>query len=249
MLTPERANEVELNAERARASFGDRVIWHVNATAQGGGVAEMLQTLLAYGVGARIENRWLVLDGDAEFFTITKRLHNLLHGDPGDGGGLGEAEHDHYRKVLASNLESLLSRVSPLDIVVLHDPQTAGLVDGLRDKAVRVAWRCHVGRDTPNDGRDLDESTTCRVVGTGGPIAAALLNELQHGEKELWCIGSHAHGALWEMLLHSLSEQLVRTSHVPVVLVGPHVTSAPSGHVMAVALDGTEGENHPPGDG
>ena len=75
---------------------------------------------------------------------------------------------------------------------------------------------------------------------TGGPIAAALLTELQRSEKELWCVGSHARGALWEMLLHSLSEDLVRTSHVPVVLVGPHATAAPSGRVMAIALDGTE---------
>ena len=53
------------------------------------------------------------------------------------------------------------------------------------------------------------------------PGTPALLDELHRSEKELWCIGSHARGALWEMLLHSLSEGLVRTSHVPVVLVGP----------------------------
>jgi trehalose synthase len=111
----------------------------------------MLQTLLAYGVGAQIENRWLVLDGDAEFFTITKRLHNLLHGVVGDGGSLGEAEHAHYRQVLAANLIEMRSRVIHRDIVVLHDPQTAGLVDGLRQNGVRVVWRCHVGRDAPND--------------------------------------------------------------------------------------------------
>ena len=51
----------------------------------------MLQTLLAYAQGAGIENRWLVLDGDPDFFTITKRIHNRLHGDPGDGGPLGAA--------------------------------------------------------------------------------------------------------------------------------------------------------------
>ena len=61
-------------------------MWHVSATASGGGVAEMLQTLLAYGQGAGIENRWLVLDGDPDFFTITKRLHNLLHGNPATVG-------------------------------------------------------------------------------------------------------------------------------------------------------------------
>ena len=73
----------------------------------------MLQTLLAYGKGAGIENRWLVLDGDPEFFRITKRMHNLLHGSPGDGGPLGQAEHDHYRAVLAANLEQLERRVVP----------------------------------------------------------------------------------------------------------------------------------------
>ncbi len=130
------------------------MIWHVNATAQGGGVAEMLQTLLAYGKGAEIDNRWLVLDGDAAFFAITKRLHNLLHGDPGDGDVLGAAEHAHYQEVLAANLSEMLSRVATGDLVVLHDTQTAGLVDGLREVGIRVVWRCHVGRDTRNDQTD-----------------------------------------------------------------------------------------------
>jgi trehalose synthase len=150
-LSPERVQALGAGAARARANFGDRVIWHVNATARGGGVAEMLQTLLAYGIGAHIDNRWLVLDGNPEFFSITKRIHNLLHGDAGDGGELGEPEHAHYRQVLAADLCELLSRVAPRDIVVLHDPQTAGLADGLSDMGVRVAWRCHVGRDSTND--------------------------------------------------------------------------------------------------
>ena len=89
-------------------------------------------------------------------------------------------------------------------------------------------------------GHDLGESRTCRVVKSGGPVGPALLNELHRSEKELWCIGSHARGAFWEMLLHSLSEDLVRTSHVPVALVGPHATAAPSGRVLAIAVDGTE---------
>ncbi len=95
-LSRERSDRLMDSAMRARATFGDRVIWHVNATAHGGGVAEMLQTLLAYGKGAGVDNRWLVLDGDPEFFVATKRLHNLLHGDPGDGGPLGTSEHARY---------------------------------------------------------------------------------------------------------------------------------------------------------
>jgi trehalose synthase len=150
ILPDERAARLASAVERARAAFGDRVVWHVNATAHGGGVAEMLQTLLAYGNAAGIENRWMVLDGDAEFFAITKRLHNNLHGEPGDGGSLGAAERAHYEEVLRSNLTALVDLVSPGDIVLAHDPQTAGLISGLREHGARVVWRCHIGRDRPN---------------------------------------------------------------------------------------------------
>jgi trehalose synthase len=150
ILPPARAAVLEEAAARAREAFGDRVVWHVSATAQGGGVAEMLQTLLAYGTGAGVENRWLVLDGDADFFAITKRLHNLLHGQPGDGGPLGAAEHAHYRATLAGNLPDLVRRVAPGSPVLLHDPQTAGLAEGVHRSGGHVVWRCHVGRDEPN---------------------------------------------------------------------------------------------------
>jgi trehalose synthase len=151
ILPDNRGARLATAADRARATFGDRVVWHVNATAHGGGVAEMLQTLLAYGKAAGVENRWMVLDGDAGFFAITKRLHNNLHGEPGDGGSLGPAEHAHYKAVLRSNLVELVDLVSPGDIVLLHDPQTAGLTAGLREQGARVVWRCHIGRDRPND--------------------------------------------------------------------------------------------------
>jgi trehalose synthase len=150
ILTTARARAFAETGRRARAAFGDRTIWHVNATAHGGGVAEMLQTLLAYGRGARIENRWLVLDGSPEFFAITKRLHNLLHGDPGDGGPLGEAERACYERALEANLAEMLPLSNTRDIVVLHDPQTAGMVEGLRATGTLVAWRCHIGRDARN---------------------------------------------------------------------------------------------------
>lgn len=150
-LSQDRLQRLATSAEKARTICQDRTIWHVNATATGGGVAEMLQTLLAYGNGAQVENRWLVLDGDAEFFAITKRIHNMLHGEPGDGGSLGQHESEHYAAVLAPNLEAILSRVSSRDVVVLHDPQTAGLTEGLKAAGLKVAWRCHVGRDEQND--------------------------------------------------------------------------------------------------
>jgi trehalose synthase len=151
LMSPARAQAFAESGRRARAAFGDRTIWHVNATAHGGGVAEMLQTLLAYGKGSHIDNRWLVLDGDKEFFAITKRLHNLLHGDPGDGGPMGAEESAHYARVLAANLAEAIPLIDQRDIVLLHDPQTAGMVDDLRATGVRVAWRCHIGRDAGNE--------------------------------------------------------------------------------------------------
>jgi trehalose synthase len=150
-LAPDRVEHLRAVAERARPLLAGRIVWNINSTALGGGVAEMLQTLLAYGRGAGVDTRWLVLQGDPEFFAITKRLHNRLHGDAGDGGPLGEHEHAHYRSIQAANLASISELVRPKDIVLLHDPQTAGLVQGLRAAGAIVVWRCHIGCDTGNE--------------------------------------------------------------------------------------------------
>jgi trehalose synthase len=125
-------------------------VWNVNSTGEGGGVAEMLRALLAYASGAGIDIRWLVLDGNPEFFAVTKRIHNRLHGDAGDGGALDDAARAAYLDVQAHNLVELERLVRPGDIVLLHDPQTAGLAANLRAKGAYVVWRCHVGVDEQN---------------------------------------------------------------------------------------------------
>ena len=147
LVTPSRWHEVQAAAQAARRLLGNRVVWNVNSTASGGGVAEMLQVLVGYALGIGVDMRWTVLQGDAEFFAITKRIHNFLHGSSGDSGPLGAPERRHYDKVLAGNAAALVSRVARGDVVILHDPQTAGLVDALRDNGAIVIWRCHVGAD------------------------------------------------------------------------------------------------------
>ena len=154
LLPPDRIIRFADVAAEARALMGERTIWNVSATAQGGGVAEMLQTLLAYVRGVYIDTRWLVLTGSPEFFTVTKRVHNMLHGEAGDGGPLGEAERALVADALEADIEELTARVSVGDVVLLHDPQTAGMVDRLRAAGARVVWRCHVGRDTSNELTD-----------------------------------------------------------------------------------------------
>ena len=155
LLEPERARRLAEQAAQARELLQGRVVWNVNATATGGGVAEMLQALLDYAHGAGVDTRWLVLTGTPDFFRLTKRLHNLLHGSPGDGGPLGDEERRVYDDMLATNAAALHKWVSPGDIVLLHDPQTAGLVSDLAEADVHAVWRCHVGRDTSNEQTDL----------------------------------------------------------------------------------------------
>ncbi|MBT8226399.1 MAG: glycosyltransferase [Dactylosporangium sp.] len=141
----------------AAASFrrllGRRAIWNVNSTAVGGGVAEMLQALVGYTRGVPIPVRWTVISGDAPFFAITKRLHNQIHGAT-SGGPLNSDEADHYARVTAANATEFVARVSPGDLVLLHDPQTAGMVDSLVDRGARVVWRCHIGVDWRNAATD-----------------------------------------------------------------------------------------------
>jgi trehalose synthase len=136
---------------QAEETFEGRTIWNVNSTGKGGGVAEMLYSLLAYAKGAGVDARWAVIEGNPEFFKTTKRIHNHLHGSPGDGGPLGPEEHSTYLAALDSNAEALAKVVRPKDIVILHDPQTAGLVAPMKEVADIVLWRCHVGLDVPND--------------------------------------------------------------------------------------------------
>ena len=150
-LIGDRYDALEPVIARARSELKGRVIWHLNSTARGGGVAEMLRSYLAYVRGAGVDVRWMVTGGDAPFFEVTKRLHNNLHGDPGDGGALGKAERGVYQSTLADATGELAHLVRRGDVVFLHDPQTAGMVGPARELGTSVVWRCHVGVDKPND--------------------------------------------------------------------------------------------------
>jgi trehalose synthase len=150
VVEPGRLDELRAAATRAREALAGRTLWNVNSTAKGGGVAEMLDALLPYVAGAGVDVRWVVIGGDHDFFAITKRIHNRLHGQPGDGGDLGEATRTAYERTLAPSARALGAQVRPGDVVLLHDPQTAGLIEPLRSAGASVVWRCHVGLDHPN---------------------------------------------------------------------------------------------------
>jgi trehalose synthase len=155
VVAADRVESLLGDGERLRDALGGAAVVCVNSTASGGGVAEMLRVLLPYVRGMGIDTRWLVIEGDERFFAITKRLHNNLHGVEGDGGPLDENEQQHYAGVLRDNAAQLANAVLPGDIVIIHDPQPAGLAAAMRQRGARVVWRCHVGTDTPNARTEL----------------------------------------------------------------------------------------------
>jgi trehalose synthase len=137
--------------ESAQPLLGDRTIWNINSTARGGGVAEMLAALVPYARSAGVDVRWAVIDGNDEFFQVTKRIHNHLHEAHGDGGPLGDDERAEYERALIPASRELERRVGPSDVVILHDPQTAGLIPVAKQLGVPVVWRAHIGVDEPGE--------------------------------------------------------------------------------------------------
>jgi trehalose synthase len=137
-------------AGRARAVFDGRILWNINSTSQGGGVVEILHSLVGHLRGAGVDARWTVMGADPAFFDITKRIHNRLHGMASPAPRRGAFDREHYERVLAANVPAIASVIGPRDAVLLHDPQTAGLVPALRRLGVPVVWICHVGVDRPN---------------------------------------------------------------------------------------------------
>ncbi len=138
-----------------RAGLAGRVVWNVSSTAVGGGVAEMVRSLLAYARGAGVDARWAVIDGTPEFFRFTKRLHHAIHGSTGDGSPIGEDERHLFEHVNAASSAELAPMVRPRDVVIVHDPQPAGMVPALVERGAYVIWRCHIGQDEVNDQVEL----------------------------------------------------------------------------------------------
>jgi trehalose synthase len=151
LLDDEAWRDFESAMRELAAGLRGRVLWNINSTAQGGGVAELLASLIPYDRDAGVDERWLVIEGSPAFFAVTKRIHTLLHGIPSEGSEISPDERREYEQTLARNAAALVEVVRPGDIVIIHDPQAAGLVPPLTDHGAHVIWRSHVGVDRPND--------------------------------------------------------------------------------------------------
>jgi trehalose synthase len=127
-----------------------RTVWMVNSTAVGGGVAEMLPALVTLLRDLGVHAEWVVIGSEEpDFFDLTKRIHNLIHGS--GAPLLGASDRQLFEEVNRKNAEELGRLVRPGDIIVVHDPQPLPLA-GLLPETVPLIkiWRCHIGLDAEN---------------------------------------------------------------------------------------------------
>jgi trehalose synthase len=134
---------IEEIRELAEPLKGKRVV-HLSATAFGGGVSEILYTLVPLMRDVGLEVEWQVIYGREEFFNSTKLMHNALQGNPQD---LTEEQWATWRQYNEMNAREL-SR--GWDVCIVHDPQPAALYTLAPEKSRAWVWRCHIDISTPN---------------------------------------------------------------------------------------------------
>jgi trehalose synthase len=137
IVGPSVVEDLRLLAEK----LSGKRIQHVNSTAVGGGVAEILNRLVPLCNELGVASRWDVIKGGDRFFTVTKKFHNALHGKPET---LERADFDAFLETGRANAEQIST---DSDIVFVHDPQPVTLIEKRRDN--RWIWRCHVDVSNP----------------------------------------------------------------------------------------------------
>jgi trehalose synthase len=149
--------------ERAARLSGKRVL-HVSATSFGGGVAEILSTLVPFMIDVGLDCEWHIIYGREEFFNATKVMHNALQGNPQD---LTDEQWDIWFRYNETNARELSEG---WDVCIVHDPQPAALASIVGDKARFWVWRCHIDLSTPN------QATLNRLLPYLEPYPAAVFH-------------------------------------------------------------------------
>jgi len=135
----------ELEELRILAGYvGARRLLNISSTSVGGGVAEILTRLLPLLRELGIDVSWEVIKGDQGFFAVTKAFHNALHGTEQE---ITEEMLEIYRANTEMNLREMNFTG---DVVVIHDPQPAGLILRRSEMGRHWVWRCHIDISTPD---------------------------------------------------------------------------------------------------
>ena len=132
--------EMYVLAERVK----NRRMQNINSTPVGGGVAEILTRMIPLLRELGIDATWDVIKGDQAFFSVTKAFHNALHGKKEE---ITDEMFEVFRATTEANLEDMNFSE---DLVVVHDPQPAGLIDRKREMGRHWMWRCHIDVSAPD---------------------------------------------------------------------------------------------------
>ncbi len=131
-------DDLRLLAERLR----DRVIQHINSTSVGGGVAEILTRMVPLFKELGVDTRWDLIKGGEDFFEVTKKFHNALHGK---AAHITQRDFDIFLETSKRNIEEVNTYG---DVVFVHDPQPIALIKKKSDN--KWLWRCHIDVSDPN---------------------------------------------------------------------------------------------------
>ncbi|TAM39647.1 glycosyltransferase [bacterium] len=124
------------------AKMAGRRVQHINSTAVGGGVAEILNRMVPLLNELGINAGWDLIKGGQDFYSVTKKFHNALHGRP---EAIDQRDFDIFMEVSRQNIAKL---DTSSDIVFVHDPQPIALVE--KKKENKWLWRCHIDVSSPN---------------------------------------------------------------------------------------------------
>ncbi len=131
---------------RLAAPMRGMKVLHVNSTQLGGGVAEILHRLVPLKRELGLDVSWEVISGDAAFYACTKGLHNTIQGMRLP---ISDNSLKHFEAINATNYERLASKLREADIVFIHDPQPAPLLNLCTDRKGKWIWRCHIDASQP----------------------------------------------------------------------------------------------------
>ena len=134
-----RIEELKLVAEKLKG----RTIQNINSTAVGGGVAEILSRVVPLLNDLGVDARWDVIKGDADFFGVTKKIHNSLHGTR------VRITKKHVKTFLETSRLNRDRMELYGDIIFVHDPQPIALIEKRQKSSSKWIWRCHVDVSRP----------------------------------------------------------------------------------------------------
>jgi trehalose synthase len=122
-----------------------KVIQNINSTFNGGGVAEILSRMVPLLQQLGVDARWDIIQGNEEFFQVTKKFHNALHGRMQN---INPSDFNLFNEITRSNLEKMDLYG---DIFFIHDPQPAGLIQKKQLRGKKWIWRCHIDISQPDE--------------------------------------------------------------------------------------------------